>query len=523
MQSWPGAGQNGAGGQDSWQGAFPFGAQDGQFDPSQAWQPSVTDHASSYSHMGNPPDSHTQNLFNPASHQGDAFLSGSLHHAPGGGPNFHGPLDLDEPFGQTGQDVIDPAFSDLHSDIYGQQVKDSLNLDQVPNHGHAHGQSFQQHDYPFPAQAEQSFNPSVSQYSSNQLLSRSPSQHNQPVQRFDTLRGGFQQEQPFPLQPQQSPPPVHHRQPFPHAQSFVQDSANGQSNHFTRDPNAHLAYQQHQQPHPQPHQTHGQQHLDPTNFPPQKLSSYSYQEQGSQSGHQPHLSVIENSTSQPASSAVLESLPAAHISSGSISGHVQPSPQPTAEPPQAKKRKRATKAAETPVPTVEAPAVISDTSIESSAKRAEDLDSLPIPVPSAEEAKVIADFERRNKTAQAKYPSIKGLPHMVYEGSVRLPAPKSYDKLSPLVALPSRSGKPIVPELGYWLPCEVQGRFTSQYRPSFDKCGLDERRVEAKGLLDDYDRSMKALGKRQPKYTEYPRKRSNLSIGYFRSNCTNLF
>jgi hypothetical protein len=136
---------------------------------------------------------------------------------------------------------------------------------------------------------------------------------------------------------------------------------------------------------------------------------------------------------------------------------------------------------------------------------------------------VIADFERRNKTAQAKYPSIKGLPHMVYEGSVRLPAPKSYDKLSPLVALPSRSGKPIVPELGYWLPCEVQGRFTSQYRPSFDKCGLDERRVEAKGLLDDYDRSMKALGKRQPKYTEYPRKRSNLSIGYFRSNCTNLF
>lgn len=75
----------------------------------------------------------------------------------------------------------------------------------------------------------------------------------------------------------------------------------------------------------------------------------------------------------------------------------------------------------------------------------------------------------------------------------------------PLVALPSRSGKNAVLGLGYALPCEIQGKFASQYKPSFDKCGLDERRIEAKGLLDEYDRSIKALGKRQPKYTEYPR------------------
>lgn len=85
------------------------------------------------------------------------------------------------------------------------------------------------------------------------------------------------------------------------------------------------------------------------------------------------------------------------------------------------------------------------------------------------------------------------------------PVPKSYDKLAPMVAVPSRSGKLSVPGLGYDLPCEIQGKFTSQYKPSFDKPGLDERREEAKDLLEVYDRSMKALGKRQPKYTEYPR------------------
>lgn len=82
-------------------------------------------------------------------------------------------------------------------------------------------------------------------------------------------------------------------------------------------------------------------------------------------------------------------------------------------------------------------------------------------------------------------------------------APKSYDKLSPCIALPPHD-RPIIPELGY-LPCEIQGKFTTQYRPSAEKGGLDERRDEAKLLLDDFDRSMHALGKRRPKYTEYPR------------------
>lgn len=189
---------------------------------------------------------------------------------------------------------------------------------------------------------------------------------------------------------------------------------------------------------------------------------------------------------------------------------MQQSILPTTESSQPKKRKRSAKPT-TETPPADIPSVIADLSAESSAKRAEDLDSLPIPVPSGEEVKLITDFGKRNKSAQAKYPSIKGLPHMVYEGTVKLPAPKSYDKLSPLVALPPRSGKSMVPELGYPLPCEVQGRFTSKYRPSIDKSGLDERRAEAKILLDDYDRSMRSLGKRQPKYTEYPRKCTHIT------------
>jgi hypothetical protein len=76
------------------------------------------------------------------------------------------------------------------------------------------------------------------------------------------------------------------------------------------------------------------------------------------------------------------------------------------------------------------------------------------------------------------------------------------------VALPPKSGKPILPELGYDLPCEVQGRFSDKYKPSLDTVGgLAERQREAKILLEEYDKAMKALGKRRPKYMEYPRKR----------------
>ncbi|KAK2934692.1 hypothetical protein FoTM2_005939 [Fusarium oxysporum f. sp. vasinfectum] len=180
--------------------------------------------------------------------------------------------------------------------------------------------------------------------------------------------------------------------------------------------------------------------------------------------------------------------------------------QPATNEPPPKKRKRVAKTEiNTPTPTPEPTAAYVDSPVGSPAvKKIDDLDGLSAPTPTPEEAQLINQFNKRTKAAQAKFPAIKGLPHLVHEGTIKLPAPKSYDKLAPLVALPARSGRQMVPELGYSLPCEVQGRFTSQYRPSPDKGGLDERRMEAKVLLDDFDRSMKGLGKRRPKYTEYP-------------------
>lgn len=191
--------------------------------------------------------------------------------------------------------------------------------------------------------------------------------------------------------------------------------------------------------------------------------------------------------------------------------------------PTPKKRKRATKAVAEPV--FEPIAASADSPAESALRKPDEIDVFDVPVPTAAEAQLLTQFSKRNKTAQARYPSIAGLPYLVYDGSIKLPgafymtqyqlipvltnslsAPKSYDKLAPLIALPPRSGKQMVPELGYNLPCELQGRFTSQYRPSPNKIGLDERRDEAKSLLDEFDRSMNALGKRRPKYTEYPRK-----------------
>lgn len=171
--------------------------------------------------------------------------------------------------------------------------------------------------------------------------------------------------------------------------------------------------------------------------------------------------------------------------------------QPTAS---ASKRKRVSgSVSESPVPESLQPVTL-----ESTAMKIEEIDSLVAPVPTPQHVQALQQFAKRSKAQQAKFPAIKGLPNLACDSTIKLPAPKSYDKLAPLVALPPRSKRPIVPELGYDLPCEVQGRFTIQYQPAFNKIGLDERRIEAKSSLDEFDRSMKALGKRRPKYTEYP-------------------
>lgn len=85
-----------------------------------------------------------------------------------------------------------------------------------------------------------------------------------------------------------------------------------------------------------------------------------------------------------------------------------------------KKRKRATKS--TPEPAVpEQPAYPIDFPVDILPRRSEDPEILSVPLPSAEEAQLIAQFAKRNKAAQNRYPSIKGLPFLVYDGTIKLP------------------------------------------------------------------------------------------------------
>ncbi|ESU17048.1 hypothetical protein FGSG_13745 [Fusarium graminearum PH-1] len=331
-------------------------------------------------------------------------------------------------------------------------------------------------------------------------------QNHTPVQQFDAIQPTFAQGHNFSRPPQQSP--VQSQQQY--NQSAFSPPVNGQTPQSR--PNEQMNFQQSHQgrQQPPPQQQHAQQQhaqqqpptvqpqfapKQPISYPQtsQPLPAQNFQQQMHQ--QQPHF--IGNASSPPATNnPYLIPQPINNQDTG-IAQHV------TNEPP-AKKRKRAVKSApDTPTP--EPATTYIDSPVGSPAvKKVDDVDGLPAPTPSPEEAQLIAQFNKRTKAAQAKHPAIKGLPHLIYEGTTKLPAPKSYDKLAPLVALPARSGRQMVPELGYNLPCEVQGRFTNQYRPSPDKGGLDERRMEAKGLLDDFDRSMKNLGKRRPKYTEYP-------------------
>lgn len=146
----------------------------------------------------------------------------------------------------------------------------------------------------------------------------------------------------------------------------------------------------------------------------------------------------------------------------------------------------------------------SDAGVDVSSKKLSDVYSLAAPAPTADEMQLLDTFKNRTGDALQKYPPVPGAPHLAFDGSAILPTPKSYDKLAPMIAMPSQSGNPMAPELGHDLPCEIQGKFSSHYQPVATKGGLEERKVEAKSLLDNFEASMTALGKRRPKYTEYP-------------------
>ncbi|KAF7545309.1 hypothetical protein G7Z17_g9266 [Cylindrodendrum hubeiense] len=516
MQSWSNTGQNGADEQShqhQWQANYGFAGQNGQFDPHQPWSQPMADQAA-YSHI-NPQDASASNFFDSPA-QANSFLSGNLHGSPPSQPSFHAGHDslaLNQQFSQPTQDVLDPAFSDIHPDLYGQQGKINLGdsmghmnqvQSQVQSHPHAHSQNFQ---YSFAPQNEQSYESPIQQYAQPHVMPQQTRQQSHtPVQQFEGLQTPtFAHGHGYSRPPQHSPVP-NQQQPYTQTSAFS-PPVNGQ-------PAQPQANSQHsyQQPRQQSLQQQQPQGYPPPQAQPQFVTQKSvpYQQPvqnvGNQNFHQSvhQQSGFAGSSSPPPAASAQYIMPHQPVDVDS------PASQPAVAEPPAKKRKRtATKSvpeAHTPEPTAayDSPMDYSTIPGTTPTKRVDEVDSLIAPIPSSEDAQLIAQFTKRTKALQAKQPSIKGLAHLVYDASTKLPAPKSYDKLAPLVAHPSRSGKAMVPELGYSLPCEVQGRFTSQYRPSPDKGGLDERRIEAKDMLDEFDRSMKALGKRRPKYTEYP-------------------
>jgi hypothetical protein len=483
MQSWP-QGQNGGDDDNnSWQQNFNFAPQNGHFNQDQAWSQPVPGQTAYARQL---PSDHAANFI----HDPQAMLSGYQA--------GHGSFDLGHQF--SGQEVIDPAFSNIAPDLYAQQNKLDLgggsmhHMNQVQNHPQGHSQGFSHQNYASfdtQPQNDQQYGSTAPQFSPGQLLPQASSrqQSHTPVQQFSNIQPDFAQAQ---LRPSQTPP-VQHQQPYAQNATFAPPQVNDQAAQYQSSPGQHVNYQQSSAA-----AAYSQPAYNAT-------KAFDYQQPGQPGSSNPSFQAtghhVDGHLGQPLSGTIPQ-----------YDGTPQPQQSADFEKPAqpligdgpARKRQRVAKtAADSPVPEA---ASVTNSTIDTSSRKVEELDSLVAPTPSPEEAQMLQQFQKRSKAAHARFPSIKGLPYLAYQNTIKLPAPKSYDKLAPLVAVPPRSKKPIVPELGYDLPCEVQGRFTSRYRPAFDRIGLDERRMESKSLLDEFDNSMKALGKRRPKYTEYPRK-----------------
>lgn len=59
--------------------------------------------------------------------------------------------------------------------------------------------------------------------------------------------------------------------------------------------------------------------------------------------------------------------------------------------------------------------------VDMSVRKVDEIDAVAPPTPSAEESQAITQFNKRTKAAQAKQPSIKGLPYLLFDPSTKLP------------------------------------------------------------------------------------------------------
>lgn len=426
MQSWPGPGQNGSPDEHGqWQPNFGFPDQNGQFDPNQPWPQSLPDQQGAYQQHISPQDASNPSFF--SSHQGDSFLPGSLNGTPTAQAGFHGghdPLTLGSQYPQSAQNVIDPAFSNVNPELYAQQGKlgigDGMNsMSPAQNHSHAHSQN-QAFEYSFAPPNEQAYESPVQQYAQPHLIQQNRQQSHTPVQQYDSMQNGFAQAHAYPRPPQQSPvqhQPQQHQPPqqspqqrqFSQAQAYGHPQANGQPNYH---PNAQLSFQQQQQLQAQQQQGYPQPgyglqkppaYSQPGQHPSSQLLPQPHPQQSISPVNQQHAHGSTYPVPQPASAD-----PTAHA------GSAPPEPAP-------KKRKRVTKSAAEVAAVEHATPPVVDLTDDTANRRLDDVKGLVAPVPTPEEAQMINKFAKRSKTAQAKQPSIKGLPHLVYDGSVKLP------------------------------------------------------------------------------------------------------
>ncbi|ODA80745.1 hypothetical protein RJ55_03704 [Drechmeria coniospora] len=530
---WTNQGQNAADEQNQWQSGFAFPTQNGQYDPSQhQWSPPMAGQAAAFAAVSHDAQNSlaTDFRFDPTQQPvADTFLEDHLTTSQPTQMAFHAGSHstLHQQFPDADSAMLDPSFGgSLHPTMFGQQQPQQpqqpqqqpqqqqqqvklnmaggnagmghMAMGQIQNNSHTHPQAFAQSDFAFPAGTQPFGSPAnqVPQYSPPPLLARLAPARRQSLtpqqQQFDNnLRPNHAQASTFRRPTQQSPDRQRTQQQlFPAPGQPLVPPATAPPDQFQPGNHAHLGFQEFPD-HASQAQLQQAHQASTFSSPQQLVFQQPVQLMQGVSGQQ----------QQPTSNLHQQ------VTAANTQYMTQQEPETfalAAAEPSTKKRKRASKGAPDATATEPPAPAIVELSPEVVARKTEEIDALTAPVPTADEAKLLADAGKRGRNGGAKVAQNKAIPYLVGDGSIQLPAPKSFDKLAPLVAVPPRSGKPAVPGLGYALPCEVQGMFTSQYNPSSDRVGLDERREEAKGLLDEYDRSMTALGKRQPKYTEYP-------------------
>lgn len=465
MQSWPGSGQQDGNGPDSWQQNFAYASQNPSFDAGQQWAQDMNNgQTRGYSQLV-PQGGAGNNYFDATTQGSNSFGAGPLSgNQPQ--PGYHGNLQVNQGYSQNGQQILDPStFGNVQPNLYAQQGSKTDAVEGL-THSQLHQSQphvFNRQDASFVAQTPHGYQQPHHQY--QHQMSRQPGQN--PEQQYATLSQD-------PCASKQNQPTGGHTASYDPAHG-VANALNGGNAHF-QSGNSNFRHQQQQM------------YATPGQYSPQQQLQQAQQQQQQQQQPNPTLFQHHSQSHSPQPIAPAVQPPQSTPPVG-YTQQLAPSNQSTP------KRRKQGGDTETLAAT-EGTVIPTDSSSDmSTAKRGHDIPTFPVPRPSPEELQLLA---------QGNSVRVNGVPHLAFDGNVTIPAPKSYDKLAPMVAMPSQSGKSMIPELGYDLPCEIQGKFTSQYQPAAGKIGLEERKTEAKGLLDSYDTAMASLGKRRPKYTEYP-------------------